>query len=115
MIKNSTKCISALNIDGNLISIHVVDHFKKLFSNPVDSDIDNNFINDSIPNLISQDTNQMLVKVPTAIRNQRSLILTMMVLLYAGFGVFFFQHYWDIIHEDVLFVLGFCLIITLIL
>lgn len=59
MIKNSTKSIYDLNIDGELVfdqgalSGHVVDHFKNFFAAHNRTIMDNQLVN-CIPHLISQ-------------------------------------------------------------
>lgn len=109
MIKNATKNIFALNIDGNLISDqevlrkHVVDHFKNLFSTHMGNIMDIGLIRDRIPNPISQQANQMLEKVPIALEIKEVFNLNKEgAPVPDGFGAYFFQHYWEIIQDDVI-------------
>lgn len=112
LIKSATKNILALNIDGSLVSNqeilsnHVVDHFKNLFSSPVGNYIDHYLIKDSIPTFINQDTNQRFTEIPSDIEIKEVVFNLNKdgTLGSNGFGDFFFQHFWDIILQDVIMV-----------
>ncbi|KAI5441069.1 hypothetical protein KIW84_010507 [Lathyrus oleraceus] len=108
LIKSATKNIYALIIDVSLVSnqeilsTHVVDHFKNLFPSPVRNTIDYDLIKDNIHTLINQDINQRLTGIPYDIEIEE-FIFNLNKYGAPGpncFGVFFFQHFWDIIPQD---------------
>ncbi|KAI5414940.1 hypothetical protein KIW84_040408 [Lathyrus oleraceus] len=109
-IKRSTKSISVIIIYGYLVSnqealsSHVVDHIKNLFSSLVATNIYLDIIKDSIPNLISQEVNQMLKKIPSDLEIKETVFNLNKdgALGLDGFRAFFVQRYWDIIHHDVI-------------
>lgn len=86
------------------LSSHVVDHIKNFFSSLVGTDIYLDFIKDSITNLISQEVNQMLKKIPSDLEIKEAVFNLNKdgALGPDGFRASFVQHYWDIIHHDVI-------------
>ncbi|KAI5395943.1 hypothetical protein KIW84_062224 [Lathyrus oleraceus] len=102
--------ISALNTDGSLISnqeilsTHVIDHFKNLFSSPVGNTIDYDLIKDIIPTLINQDTNQRLNEIPSDLEIKEVVFNLNKdgALRLDNFGAFFFHHFWHIIQYYVI-------------
>lgn len=102
LIKSATENILALNIDDSLVSsqeilsTYEVDHFQNLFSSLVVNTIDYDLIN--------QDTNQRLTKIPSDLEI-KEVVLNLNkdgTPGPDGFCAFFFQHFWDIIHQDVI-------------
>jgi hypothetical protein len=107
-IKQTTKKISSLRVDNNLITnpndiaSHVVHHFTSLFStnNFVQG---NNLIEETIPHLISDQVNAMLILTPTyeEVTNAVFALNKHGAPGPDGFNAFFFQTYWEIISKDV--------------
>ena len=108
-IKQTYKKISSLKIDDVVvtdpshISNHVVNHFTSLFTNSNDIQT-NNLIDETIPHLISDFTNNLLTILPSVeeIKNAVFSLNKDSAPGPDGFGAFFFQTYWDIIKEDVI-------------
>jgi ribonuclease HI len=108
-IKHSTKQILSLQdgetviTDQNLISEHIISFYKNLFCT-------NSFLQDSllaeevIPTLVTEDINALMTLLPS-----HSEIKSAVFALNKdgapgpdGFGAFFFQHYWEIVKDEVI-------------
>jgi len=111
-IKNTSKLITTLmngdNMvsDANEISGLITNHFKNIFAtNNVVQDLQvNQLIDDSIPNLITDDVNTLLTSLPTP-SDIHQAVLAMNkdgAPSPDGFGAVFFQCYWDIVKNDVI-------------
>lgn len=98
LIKSATKNISALIIDGSLVSdqeilsTNMMDQIKNLFSSPVGNTIDSDLIKDSIPTLINQETNQRLTRIPSDLQIKEVVFNLNKGITPGpdGFSVFFF-------------------------
>ncbi|KAK2426743.1 hypothetical protein QL285_025379 [Trifolium repens] len=107
-IKNTTKTITSLqdgdNIltDYNQISDHIINYYKNLFcSNLVLQD--STLIDDVIPSLVTTDVNAILTLLPSheEIKAAVFALNTDSAPGPDGFGAFFYQHYWEIVQQDV--------------
>jgi ribonuclease HI len=107
-IKNTTKTITSLqdgdNIltDYNQISDHIINYYKNLFcSNLVLQD--SALIDDVIPSLVTTDVNAILTLLPSheEIKAAVFALNTDSAPGPDGFGAFFYQHYWEIVQQDV--------------
>jgi exonuclease III len=108
-IKSSTKAITSLQ-DGELvlteqnqISEHIVNYYKNLFcSNLVLQDP--LLAEEVIPHLVTDDINALLTIFPS--NDEVKAVVFSLNRDSApgpdGFGAFFFQYYWDIVHKDVI-------------
>jgi hypothetical protein len=108
-IKSTTKSITSMQIgetvvtDQSTISEHIVDFYKKLFS--TNSILQESLlVEEVIPSLVTNEINALLTMLPS-----HSKIKSAMFALNAdsapgpdGFGAYFYQHYWDIVHSDVI-------------
>ena len=82
-IKNTSKLINSLMIGDNMISdpeqisSHITEYFKNIFStNNVVQDLQvNELIEDSIPNLISDELNAMLTRLPSTMEIHEAVLL----------------------------------------
>jgi len=108
-IKNKTKVISSLRDGENVItephqiSNHIVNYYKNLFcTNPFLQD--QPVAEEVIPNMIGDNNNQMLTVLP----NHEEIKSAVFNLNKNGapgpdgFGAFFFQTYWEIIHKELI-------------
>lgn len=107
---SANKKIFSLIVNGSLVSdqetlsTHVVDHFKNLFSTSVGANADYDLIKDSIHTLINQDTNKRITCILTNLEIKEAIFK---LNKYGApdldeFGAFFFQHFWDIFHPDII-------------
>ena len=90
--------------DSKLISEHIVGFYKSLFNgNSEAQNLDFGIIREFIPNLVSQDDNYSLTRVPC--EEEIKLAIFSMNESSApgpdGFGGVFYRSCWDIIHKDV--------------
>jgi exonuclease III len=108
-LKSSTKAITSLQDGANVlidpvhISEHIVNYYKNLFSSNIALQ-DFVLVDEVIPQLVSSDVNVVLSQLPS-----HSEIKTAVFALNVdsapgpdGFGAFFYQHYWDIVSNDVI-------------
>jgi len=110
-IKNSSKLINTLMSGDNMItdpgeiSSHITNHFKNIFAtNTVVQDVQvNQLLENSIPNLISEELNIMLTRLPSSTEIHAAVQAMNMDRAPGpdGFGACFFQSYWDIVKIDV--------------
>ncbi|GAU19900.1 hypothetical protein TSUD_95050 [Trifolium subterraneum] len=108
-IKQAYKNLNSLGIDNNivtdpeLISNHVVNHFSTLFS-ASNSILDNGLVEEVIPKLVNDNTNNILTMLPSAMEIKNAVFSMNKDGAPGpdGFGAFFFQTYWDIIKTDVI-------------
>ena len=111
-IKNTSKLITILMngddmvYDLDEISSLITNHFKNIFAtNNVVQDVQvNQLIDDSIPNLITDDVNNLLTRLPTPSKIHQ-VVLAMNKEGAPGpdgFGAVFFHCYWDIVKNDVI-------------
>lgn len=108
-IKNKTKMISSLRDGENIItdpqdiSNHIVSYYKNLFcSNPLLQD--ELLAEEVIPQMVGDNTNQMLTALPTH-EEIKSAVFNLNkdgAPGPDGFGAFFFQTYWEIIHKELI-------------
>jgi hypothetical protein len=107
-IKNSTKLINVSRDGDNVITDPteianiIVNHFQNIFTtNNVLQD--NNLIDDVIPHLVDDQINIMLTSIPTPeeIKNAVFSLSKDSAPGPDGCGGFFYQTYWEIIHNDV--------------
>lgn len=112
-IKRKTKLISSLLIDGSIesdqvkLENHIETHFSNLFnSNFLRQDI--GLIKRVIPNLITEQTNDMLTRIPNVSEILDSILNLNIDFAPGpyGFGAIFFVHYWDIVKRDVINVIN---------
>jgi hypothetical protein len=107
-IKTTTKYISSLqdgehvHTDQTQIAEHVVNYHQNLFcTNTVLQD--SLLAEEVIPNLVSEEVNYLLSMLPShdEIKSAVSALNKDSAPGPDGFGAFFFQHFWDVIHVDV--------------
>jgi hypothetical protein len=107
-IKTSTKIINSLQ-DGETvitnqeqISEHVVNYYKNLFSTNIVLQ-DSRLAEEVIPNLVTEEVNALLTVLPSHIEIKAAFFSLNKDSAPGpdGFGAFFFQHYWDIVKNDV--------------
>jgi hypothetical protein len=107
-IKTSTKTITSLQ-DGEhviteqpRIAEHIVSYYKNLFSSNFVLQ-DSRLVDEVIPHLITDDVNNLLTMLPSADEIKAAVFSLNKDSAPGpdGFGAFFFQHYWDIVHRDV--------------
>ncbi|MCH84849.1 RNA-directed DNA polymerase (Reverse transcriptase), partial [Trifolium medium] len=107
-IKSSTKMINAIR-DGDTVltepsevAIHIVNHFQNLFSSNIVLQ-GSNLVEEVIPNLVDDQINNMITSIPSSeeIKNAVFSLNKDSAPGPDGFGGFFYQTYWDIIHKDV--------------
>jgi len=108
-IKNKTKMISSLLVEDELtsdpqtISNHIVSYYSNLFSSSNTVLQDQQLVEDVIPRLIDDTTNNLLIMIPSLAEVKKAVF----DLNHdsapgpGGFGACLFQTYWDIIHQDV--------------
>ncbi|XP_058770393.1 uncharacterized protein LOC131644024 [Vicia villosa] len=109
-IRQSTKKISCLRVDGYLITDrdriaeHVVSYYTNLFNNNLSVLQDNSLIDEVIPHLLNQENNTELTKLPSMeeVYNAVMSLDKDSAPGPDGFSGFFFQKYWSIIKEEVL-------------
>jgi hypothetical protein len=108
-IKSSTKPITSLH-DGehvlteqNQISDHVVSFYKNLFCSNIVLQ-DQLLAAEVIPNLVTSELNALLTMLPSHQEIKAAVFALNKDSAPGpdGFGAFFFQHFWDIIHMDVI-------------
>ena len=91
--------------DPEQISSHIIEYFKNIFStNTVVHDLQvNDLIEDSIPNLVSNELNAMLTRLPSLVEIHEAVLAMNKDGAPGpdGFGEIFFQTYWDIVQSDV--------------
>jgi hypothetical protein len=108
-IKSTTKTITTL-CDGELvltdqdqISEHIVNYYKNLFCTNIVLQ-DQLLAEEVIPNLITDEVNSLLTVLPS--HNEIKAAVFALNKDSApgpgGFGAFFYQHFWDIVHQDVI-------------
>jgi hypothetical protein len=107
-IKTSTKIINSLQ-DGETvitnqeqISEHVVNYYKNLVSTNIVLQ-DSRLAEEVIPNLVTEEVNALLTVLPSHIEIKADVFSLNKDSAPGpdGFGAFFFQHYWDIVKNDV--------------
>ena len=107
-IRHTTNLITSIkdgeNIitDQNLIANHAVNFYKYLFCTNIVLQ-DQLLVEEVIPSLVTDNTNQMLTMVPSS-DEIHSAVFSLnkdSALGPDGFGDVFFQSYWDIIKSDV--------------
>jgi hypothetical protein len=108
-IKHSTKPIHSLHdgetviTDQNLISEHIISYYKNLFcSNFVLQD--SLLAEEVIPSLVTDEINALLTVLPSHLEIKSAVFALNKDSAPGpdGFGAFFFQHYWEIIKNDVI-------------
>ncbi|XP_058746611.1 uncharacterized protein LOC131619539 [Vicia villosa] len=108
-IKRKNNLISCLNINGKLeydqkmLEDHIENHFFKLFNSKMVWQ-DSNLIQRVVPNLVNEETNDMLTRIPSSdeIYNAVTNLNINSAPGPDGFGAFFFVHYWKVIKIDVI-------------
>lgn len=110
-IKNTSKLITSIK-DGdnmitepNLISSHITNHFKNIFSTNFSvQDLQvQELLDGTIPNMINEEMNQLLTRLPTQLEIHK-VVMDMNkdgAPGPDGFGAVFYQSFWDIIKLDV--------------
>ena len=111
-IKNTSKLINSLMNGDNMItdpeeiSSHITNHYKNIFAaNIVVQDLQvSQLIEDSIPNLISEEVNTLLTRLPTPTEIHEAVMAMNKDGAPSpdGFGASFFQSYWDIVKLEVI-------------
>jgi len=107
-IKNTTKLITSIKdgdntlSDQNLIANHAVNYFKSLFCTNIVLQ-DSLLVDEVIPNIVTDNTNQMLTMLPTSDEIHKAVFSLNKEGAPGpdGFGAIFFQTYWDIVKSDV--------------
>ncbi|KAI5443998.1 hypothetical protein KIW84_012577, partial [Lathyrus oleraceus] len=108
-IRKKTKLISSLYINNIVVTDrthlenHIEDHFKNLFNNLVVVQ-DNGLIEETIPCLVNDSTNDILAMIPTEleIHNVVMNLNSDSAPRPDGFGAFFYQFYWEVIKSNVI-------------
>ncbi|MCI05544.1 RNA-directed DNA polymerase (Reverse transcriptase), partial [Trifolium medium] len=108
-IKQAYKKLNSLRVDNSivtepeLIANHVVNHFSSLFS-ASNSTFDNGLVEEVIPKLVNDNTNNLLTMLPSALEIKNAVFSMNKDGAPGpdGFGAFFFQSYWEIIKTDVI-------------
>jgi hypothetical protein len=108
-IKSSTKPITTLHdgehvlTDQNHISDHVVSYYKNLFCSNIVLQ-EQLLAAEVIPNLVTPELNTLLTMLPSHQEIKAAVFALNKDSAPGpdGFGAFFFQHFWDIIHTDVI-------------
>lgn len=109
-VKNKTKIISSLMIgeemvtDPNQVSDHIINYYKNLFYSSNYFLQDSLLVEEAIPKLIDDTTNNILTMIPTMeeVKNAVFSLNSDGAPGPDGFGACFFQNYWEIINKDVL-------------
>jgi hypothetical protein len=107
-IKTSTKTITSLQdgehvlTDQSQIADHIVNYYKNLFSTNFVLQ-DSRLVDEVIPHLITDDVNAILTMLPSTEEIKAAVFSLNKDSAPGpdGFGAFFFQHYWDIVHKEV--------------
>ncbi|XP_058734231.1 uncharacterized protein LOC131605962 [Vicia villosa] len=108
-IKRSPNTINAITINDvvhtnmDTIEKHFLDHFHQLFNKNVVLQ-DNGLVEETIPNLINEDTNKTLTSIPTEMEIEEAVMSLNEDGAPGtdGSGAVFFQTYWDIVGIDVI-------------
>jgi ribonuclease HI len=108
-IKNTTKLMSALKIgdvlttDPHLIAEHVVHFYQNLFCTNSIVLQDELVVDEVIPSIIDDRVNDLLTLLPSSLEIKNAVFDLNKDGAPGpdGFGAFFFQTYWEIIHLDV--------------
>jgi hypothetical protein len=108
-IKTSTKTITSLQDDEHVltdqshIADHIVTYYKNLFSTNFVLQ-DSRLVDEVIPHLVTDDVNEILTMLPSAEEIKAAVFALNKDSAPGpdGFGAFFFQHYWEIVHKDVI-------------
>jgi hypothetical protein len=107
-IKNTNKLITSIRAgdvtlhEPNEIAEHITNHFKNLFSSNSFLQV-NSLVEDVIPRMITDQANNMLTTLPSMeeVKNAVFPLNKEGAPGPDGFGAYFFQTYWSIIHLDV--------------
>jgi exonuclease III len=108
-IRNNTKTLSSIRAGDTLlleptqIADHIVHYYKNLFCTNHAVLQDSMLIDEVIPQVIDNNVNNLLTLLPSIaeIRNAVFGLNKDGAPGPDGFGAFFFQNYWDIVHKDV--------------
>lgn len=108
-IKNSTKAISSIRngddiiTNPDLIASHLTNHFQNIFCNSSVLQV-NNLVEDCIPKLVNDHTNNLLTLLPTDKEIHDAVLALNRDSAPGpdGFGAIFFHTYWDIVKIDVI-------------
>jgi len=108
-IKNSTKTISSIRngddiiTDPDLIASHLTNHFQNIFCNSSVLQV-NNLVEDCVPELINDHTNNLLTLLPTEKEIHDAVLAFNRDSAPGpdGFGAIFFHTYWNIVKMDVI-------------
>jgi len=107
-IKNTNKLITSIKVgdttlqEPNEIAEHITNYFKNLFSSNSFLQV-NSLVEDDIPKLISEETNNMLT-ILLSMEEVRNVVFSLNKEGAPGpdgFVAYFFQTYWSIIQSDV--------------
>jgi hypothetical protein len=84
------------------IADHIVNYYKNLFSTNFVLQ-DSRLVDEVIPHLITDDVNAILTMLPSTEEIKAAVFSLNKDSAPGpdGFGAFFFQHYWDIVHKEV--------------
>ncbi|KAI5444993.1 hypothetical protein KIW84_013317 [Lathyrus oleraceus] len=104
---HTTKAISSLQVGDTLITDnkdiidHITSYFENLFTSNEGTVQDQRFVDEVIPNLVDEGSNVMLTMLPSSleIKNVVFALNKDGAPGSNGFGDFFFQTFWDIIHR----------------
>ncbi|MCH85398.1 RNA-directed DNA polymerase (Reverse transcriptase), partial [Trifolium medium] len=108
-IKNTTKILSSIRVgdhvltDPTQIADHITQYFKNLFCTNNVILQDNLLIEDVIPNVIDNQLNNIITTLPSPAEIKSAVFYLNKDGAPGpdGFGAFFYQTYWDIVHKDV--------------
>jgi ribonuclease HI len=108
-IKNTTKALTTIRVGDDILSDpqhiadHIVQYYKSLFCTNLDVLQDQSIVDDVIPKVIDDRLNSILTMLPSPeeIKNAVFDLNKDSAPGPDGFGAFFFQTYWDIVHHDV--------------
>lgn len=108
-IRHTTKAISSLQVRDTLITDnkdimdHITSYFENLFNSNEGIVQDLRFVDEVISNLVDEGSNVMVIMLPSSleIKNVVFALNKDGAPDSNGFGAFFFQTFWDIIHKDV--------------
>ncbi|XP_058784766.1 uncharacterized protein LOC131659617 [Vicia villosa] len=89
--------------DNKEITEYITNYFKNLFTSNSGIVQDQEFVDDVIPNLVDEGSNVILTMLPSSLEIKNAVFALNKDGARGpdGYGAFFYQTFWDIIHKDV--------------